>query len=330
MFGAGTMGTAMSMHLARNGHETSLWASPFDAQLLPGLRGRRRHPNLPEHLPESVRVLGPADLALAGEDAEIAVLAAHSAGARTLARIVAAGTDGALPAVVGVAKGLEPETRLRMSQVYAQEMGHDRVISIVGPSLAPEVAQGLPTAAVFAATDLAFCEEMASAFRSLTYRAVVTDDLAGAEYCAVAKNVTAIGVGILDGLGKGTTVAYKNAKAALFSQAIAELVELVVALGGRRETAAGLAGLGDVLVTSLGGRNGLYGELIGEGARPMQALEDLVQRGLTVEGVESARDVHDLAGEHGLDLPYHEQIYRILFEEGPASGLLDLPERMRI
>lgn len=328
VFGAGAMGTAMAMHLARAGHPTLLWASGFDTRVLPALREQRRHPSLPEHLPDSLRVLGPEDLAAGVAEAEVAVLGAHSAGARTLVRMIV-GDGGALPTLVGVAKGLEPGTRKRMSQVYAEEVGHHRVVSVAGPSLASEFSQDLPTGAVFASVDIDVAERAAAVFRTRNYRVVATDDLAGAEYCAVAKNVAAIGVGILDGLGKGVGLQYRNGKAALFSQAIAEMVDLVTALGGRAETAGGLAGLGDVLVTSLGGRNRLYGELVGEGAPPRRALEDLVGRGMTVEGVDSARDVHLLAAERRLHLPYHEQIYRILFEDVSPATLLELPERMK-
>jgi glycerol-3-phosphate dehydrogenase (NAD(P)+) len=143
------------------------------------------------------------------------------------------------------------------------------------------------------------------------------------EYATVAKNVTAIGMGFLDGFGKVSGLAYRNAKAALFTQAVDELVLLITALGGRRETAFGLAGLGDALVTSLGGRNRLYGELIGEGADPARTLEDLIARGLTVEGVESTREVRRLTDDLGIDLPLHAQVHRILFDGAPARSILD-------
>ena len=125
------------------------------------------------------------------------------------------------------------------------------------------------------------------------------------------------------GLGKGGDVTYRNAKAALFTRAVRELGLVVEALGGRSETAQGLAGVGDTLVTSLGGRNRLYGELIGEGVEPERALEDLSRRGMTVEGVESAKDVHELTERKGLDLPVHDQIYRVLFESASVMCLVD-------
>jgi glycerol-3-phosphate dehydrogenase (NAD(P)+) len=322
VFGAGAMGTALAMHLAREGRQTALWASPFDAAVLAALTQERKHPGLPEHLPESLAVLGPDDLAAAAKDLEMAVMGANSAGARTLARLVVEGC-GAPARLVSVAKGLEPETYLRMSEVYTVEAGHGRVVSVGGPCLAPEVAQGLPSSVVFAAADPADAEAAAAVFRSKDFHVAVTDDVVGVEYCTVAKNVAAIGVGIVDGLAKVTGMEYRNAKSALFSQAFLELERLVVALGGRVETARGLAGLGDVLVTSLGGRNRLYGEMVGEGGEPAAALKELTDRGMTVEGVESTVDVRRLAADTDLRLPLFAQVHAILFDGAPAQSVLD-------
>jgi glycerol-3-phosphate dehydrogenase (NAD(P)+) len=321
------MGTAVAMHLARTSHDTVLWASEFDARVLDDLRGERRHPALPEHLPDALAVLGPGELDAAGKDLDLAVLAANSGGARSLARLVRSGC-GDLPLVLGVAKGLEPETRLRMTEVHGEELGRDRVVAMGGPCLAGELAQGLPSAAVFGAAAKDQAEAAAALFRSERLRVSVTDDVIGLEYCTVSKNVAAIGLGMLDGLGKGAGFAYRNARAALFAQAMAELSELIVALGGRLETVTGLAGLGDTLVTSLGGRNRLYGELVGEGSEPRAALDSLVARGMTVEGVESARDVAALADRAAVHMPFHVQVSRVLFERAPATSLLTLPERM--
>jgi len=322
VFGAGAMGTAIATHLARMGHDVILWASPFDVGVVGALKDERKHPGLPEHIPDSLMVMEQDDLDAAAKGIEIAVMGAHSGGARTLTRIVMEGC-GSLPLVVSVAKGLEPGSRKRMSEVYAEEVGHPRVVSVGGPCLAPEVAQGLPTAVVFASTDLRTGEEAAGAFRTSAYHVGVTDDVIGVEFCTVAKNVAAIGVGIVDGLARVSGMAYRNAKSALFTQGFVELERLVVALGGREETARGLAGLGDVLVTSLGGRNRLYGELVGEGAEPATALRELTGRGMTVEGVESTTDVHRLTGDLGLDLPLFARVHEILFDGAPAESVLD-------
>ncbi len=139
----------------------------------------------------------------------------------------------------------------------------------------------------------------------------------------MAKNVAAIGMGVLDGIGRIAGQEFRNAKAALFTRAFGELARLIPALGGREETAAGLAGLGDMLVTSLGGRNRLYGELLGEGVSPNEALAQLEGKGMTVEGVESTADVAKLAEECGLRLPFFAAMHRIIFEGHPAASVLD-------
>lgn len=327
VFGAGAMGTAIAMHLARCGNETTLWASPFDEAVFSKLKDERRHPSLPVPLPESLGVVGSGQLDAAAEGVDLAVMGAHSGGARTLARIVT-DTKAHLPIVVGIAKGLETETLKRMSEVYSEEIGHERVVSMGGPCLAGEIAQELPTAAVFASDVHATAEKAAGLFRSKAFHVSVTDDLVGLEYCTVGKNVAAIGMGILDGMGKVSGLNYSNAKAALFTHAFHELIALVVGLGGRAETVGGLAGLGDTLVTSLGGRNRLFGELLGEGADPREALEDLIRRGMTVEGVDSARDIRVLAGRAGLRLPFFDLIHRIVFEGEQATDVMDYLEEL--
>jgi glycerol-3-phosphate dehydrogenase (NAD(P)+) len=324
VFGAGAMGTAVAMHLARAGNETTLWASSFDEKVLPTLQQERRHPALPDHLPDSLVLRGPGELTEAAERIDIAVMGAHSGGARTLGQIVAEGTESRPTAVI-LAKGLEPVTGKRMSEVYTEELGHDRMVSMGGPALAPEVAAELPTAAVLASVPRDLADEVVTSFRTPRFRVEVTDDVIGVEYCTVAKNVAAIGMGIIDGLGKVRGQEYRNAKAALFTQAFHEITALVEAIGGRPDTVHGLAGLGDTLVTSLGGRNRLFGEIVGEGTDPETALERLAAEGMTVEGWESAQDIGQIARKTaGLrDLPYLDQVHRILFEAAPASSLLD-------
>lgn len=322
VFGAGVMGTALAIHLARKGEEVTVWGSEFDARVLPSLENERTHPALPGRLPDGVRVLGPDALARAAEGAGVAVLAANSGGARSLARMVAPVLGGGT--VVSIAKGLEPESRTRVSEVYREELPARPVVAIGGPSLAAEVAEELPTAAVFACHDADALAGVAEAFRTGRYLVDETDDVAGVEYCGVAKNVAAIGAGILEGMGHLREQEFKNARAALFARAVHEMAALVESLGGRRETALGLAGMGDLLVTSIGGRNRAYGEAIGSGADPQHTLEDMTARGLTVEGAESARDVHVLAKEAGLELPVHEAVYRIVHEGAPRESVVEV------
>src|SRR2546421_5693848 len=150
VLGAGAMGTAVAMHSARRGLDTALWANPFDEKVLGRMREDGRHPNLPEHLPSQLAVLGPDELEKAAAGCEIAVMGASSAGARSLAEMVR--DHVAASSLVSIAKGLEPETGRRMSEVYGEELPNATVIAMAGPCLAAELAQGLPSTAVWAST----------------------------------------------------------------------------------------------------------------------------------------------------------------------------------
>jgi glycerol-3-phosphate dehydrogenase (NAD(P)+) len=323
IFGAGAMGTAFAMHAARAGLPTALWANEHDLTSYASMRDERKHPLLPEHLPDGVELRGPNELDAAARDVEIAVLAANSAGARSLASMVREHVAGARVSVA-VAKGLEPTTGRRMSEVYGEELAGSDVVVVGGPCLARELAEGLPTAAVWAAELTSVAEEAGKPFDDHHYQLSYTDDVIGVELCAMMKNVAAIGLGMLDGLGRSAGIAYQNAKAALFTRATREIVTLVTSLGGRAETAMGLAGIGDQLVTSLGGRNRLYGELVGTGDPPEDTLRELEAGGLTVEGVESTRHVRRLGSERGLELPFHEAIHRVLVEGARPHDVLEV------
>src|SRR2546421_6452219 len=313
VFGAGAMGTAVAMHAARVGLDTALWANPFDGGALESIREKGRHPGLPEHLPTSLPVFGPEELDAAAAGCEVAIMGSSSGGARSLAEMTREAA-GQARFVVSLGKGLEPETAKRMSELYGEEFPRATVVAVGGPGLAGELAAELPTAAVWGSAREEDARAAGGRFEHTAYQISYTDDVIGLEFCTVLKNVAAIGMGFLDGMAKTDSAAYQNAKAALFTQAVRELSRVVEAVGGRRETAIGLAGLGDVLVTSLGGRNRLYGELVGAGGHPDEVLEDLSRRGVTVEGVESTRDLHLIAQRTGVDLPYHLAIHRVLFD----------------
>jgi glycerol-3-phosphate dehydrogenase (NAD(P)+) len=323
VFGAGAMGTAIAMHAARRGQDVSLWANPHDRKVFEAMKSEGRHPSLPEHLPAGVALFGPDDLASAADGVQIAIMAAHSDGARSLARMVGDAVAGA-HSVVSVAKGLETETGRRISTIYAEELAVASVVAVGGPCLASELAEGSPSAVVWAGPTVETARAAGEPVADRHYQITYSDDVLGVEYCAVVKNVAAIGIGILDGLSKLHSLPYANAKAALFTRAAAELATLVVALGGRAETAVGLAGLGDTLVTGLGGRNRLFGELVGEGGNPQRVVESMRARGLTVEGIDSARHVRRLVDQAGLDLPYHLAVHRVLFEDRDPRHVLEV------
>src|ERR671918_848876 len=322
VFGAGAAGTALAIHLARKGEDATLWASEHDGRALQQLEADGRHPALNERLPATLKLHGPDALGQAAAGVEVAVLAANSGGARSLAGMVTP-VLGSSPIAVSIAKGLEPESMLRMSQVYGEALPDSPVVALSGPSLATEIADGLLTAVAMACPDTAALDRAAEAFRSPTFLVDPTDDVIGVEVCGVAKNVAAIAAGVLEGMQQHRQLDMKNARAAMFTRAVHEMADLVGAMGGRPDTAFGLAGMGDLLVTSLGGRNRLYGETIGLGAEPTHTLQDMIERGLTVEGAESALDVHRLATDVGLDLPVHEVVYRVVHEGAAPESILE-------
>lgn len=322
VFGAGAMGTALAIHAARAGVDTALWANPFDQRALDLMLAEGRHPALPEHLPGELALFGPDRLEEAAGGCEVAVMGANSSGARSLARMVKP-LVGDVPLLVSLAKGLEAETSRRMSEVYGEEL-QAAVVVVGGPCLAPELAQARPTLAVWAHAEVDRARVAGGPLATGAYQVLYTDDALGVELCAVIKNVGAIGLGFLDGMGKLSMQEFRNAKAALFTKAVSELATLVVALGGRAETALGPAGLGDVLVTSLGGRNRLYGELVGAGEDPATARQTMAAGGLTVEGVDSAKDTYRLAHGVGVELPYHFAVYRVLFEGAEPRSVLEV------
>ena len=322
VFGAGAAGTAVAIHLARKGEDVVVWGSDYDARVLPDLMDRRVHPALPERLPDGVQVLGPEDLSDAAKGTEIAVMGANSAGARSLGEMVAPALGEETRFVVSVAKGLEDKTLRRVSEVYAETCARPIVV-LSGPSLAPEVAEGLLTGVAMASTDQEALARVTEVFRSPSFLVDPTDDVPGVEICGTAKNVAAIGAGILEGLAKYRQRDLKNARAALFTRAVHEIADLVEAEGGRRETALGLAGMGDLLVTMLGGRNRIYGEALGLGSEPQHTLHDMQARGLTVEGAGSSQEVQALMERRGLDLPIHRAVYAIVHEGAPPERILE-------
>jgi glycerol-3-phosphate dehydrogenase (NAD(P)+) len=212
--------------------------------------------------------------------------------------------------VLSLAKGLDPATGERLSARVT-----NRAVAVLsGPNMAEEIAAGLPTAAVIASEDGFLAGQLQHALNSSLFRAYVNSDVVGVELCAAAKNVIALAVGGVDGLRLGD-----NAKASLIARGLAEMTRLGEAAGAQRETFAGLAGIGDLVVTcwSRHGRNRRAGELIAEGLTPQQAAAEI---GQTVEGLTTAPILRDLSHRLGVELPITEGVCAIL--EGQSLGEL--------
>ena len=300
--GGGSWGTAFSRLLADRGHEVTLACR--DPEQARAINETGRNPRYLRIV--DLRGIPAAPLAEAPiADAEVVVVALPS---RAFGEVVRA-LPGTAP-VLSLTKGLDPTTGQRLSTLV-----QGRPVAVLsGPNMAEEVAEGLPTAAAIASEDAALAEELQHAINSLDFRVYVNEDLVGVELCAAAKNVIGLAAGGVDGLGLGD-----NAKAALISRGLAEMARLGEACGARQETFAGLAGMGDLVVTcwSRHGRNRHAGELIAQGATPEEAAATI---GQVVEGLTTAPVLRDLSRRLGIELPITEGVCSVL--EGKSLGEL--------
>jgi glycerol-3-phosphate dehydrogenase (NAD(P)+) len=310
VLGSGAWGTAIALSLhRRGGHQLSLWAhSPeFAQEIIAAGENKLFLPGFP--LPPEIAITG--DNA-AVRDAEIVVSVVPSEFLRsTFARIGPHLHSG--QTIVSATKGVEDRTYLRMTQVIAAslaEVGLNLPIgAFSGPSFALEVAQGQPTALTVAFRDSAIAARIQTEFSSETLRLYTSNDLIGVELGGALKNVIAIAAGVAAGVGLGY-----NSAAALMTRGIAEITRLAVACGGRRETLAGLSGVGDLVLTCTGSlsRNRTVGQELGRGCKLTEILAGL--GGKVAEGVSTTRAALGLARKHGIEMPIAEQMELILNE----------------
>lgn len=311
VIGSGAWGTALAIRLHKNGHDVVLWT--FEKELIPQMVAERVNPRLPGVLlPEGLKISGDYGCA-AG--CEMVVIASPSFPLRSVCRGVAPyiGKDAV---VVSVAKGIENGTQLRMSQVVEEETGH-KVVVLTGPSHAEEVALDLPTACLAACESREMAEFVQDAFMSDAFRIYTSPDAIGAELGAALKNVIALCAGISDGLGYGD-----NTKAMLMTRGLTEIARLGVAMGAKKETFAGLAGVGDLIVTctSMHSRNRRAGILIGQGKTPEEAMQEV---GAVVEGYYAAKSAWELCCRQGVDMPIVRAAYAVLYEGVSAGQVVD-------
>ena len=308
IIGGGSWGTALAIALGRSSrpHRLAIWAhSPDVVDLLRSKRVNEIY--LPGfELPAAVEVSGALAEALAG--AEIVLGVMPSAHAREVYRAMRPHLEpGAV--FVSATKGLEPATHARISEVISAEISRDsapRIAVLSGPSFALEVARGDPTAVVLASADASLSAEVQEQFSGPMFRLYTNDDVVGTEIAGAVKNVIAIAAGVSTGLGLGA-----NTMAALVTRGLAEMTRLAVALGGRRETLAGLAGLGDLILTSTGAlsRNRSVGIELGKGR---ELGEILSATRMVAEGVGSAAAALELARRAGVEMPITEQVHAVL------------------
>ena len=318
MLGSGAWGTSLANLLCENGHRVILWNR--SAERAAAMAESRRNPRL-EGICLHETMEFTADFSCAAA-CEMVVFATPSFAIRETAALVKPylRADAVL---VCVTKGIESETGLRMTQIIEEETGLPAA-TLSGPSHAEEVSRYMPTGCVAACKDRSVAEKIQNIFMNDSFRVYASVDVVGVELSAAMKNVLALCAGISDGLGLGD-----NSKALLMTRGLTELARLGVALGGHSETFAGLAGIGDIIVTcaSMHSRNRRAGILIGQGLTVEAAME---QVGAVVEGYYAAKSAWELSRRAGVDMPICQEAHAVLHEnKNAAEALRDLMSRER-
>jgi glycerol-3-phosphate dehydrogenase (NAD(P)+) len=311
IIGAGSWGTALAVLLHKNGHKVTVWS--IVEQEIEMLKETREHKDkLPGvKLPEDMTFTTDLKAAINGKD--VLVLAVPSPYTRSTSHMMKEYVaEGQI--IVDVAKGIEENTLMTLSQIIEEEIPQATVAVLSGPSHAEEVGRGIPTTIVVGAHKKETAEYLQNLFMNEVFRVYISPDVLGIELGAALKNVVALAAGIADGLGYGD-----NTKAALITRGITEISRLGMAMGGRFETFSGLTGIGDLIVTcaSMHSRNRRAGILIGKGYTMEEAMEEVK---MVVEGVYSAKAAIALAQKYDVQLPIIEQVNEVLFKGKPADA----------
>jgi glycerol-3-phosphate dehydrogenase (NAD(P)+) len=321
VIGAGSFGTAMAIVAARNGNDVSLWA--HDAKVSTAIRDLRDNPFYlaGNAIPSSVEAT--SDLHEAADFSDTIFMVVPSHHYRGVLEQIASKLNRPVTIISGT-KGIEIETLQRMSEITIDVLG-DRLASfgvLSGPTFAREAARGDPTVAVIASRDTESAQNLQAILSSPTFRLYHSDDVVGVELAGSLKNVIAIAAGVLEGLGLGY-----NTTAALITRGLHEITRLGIALGGRLETFAGLAGMGDLVLTCTGAlsRNRSLGVALGKG----RTLADILAETREVaEGVKTSKSATRLAEQHQIEMPITSEMYRVLYEnESPRLALQRLMTR---
>ncbi|MDD5404825.1 MAG: NAD(P)-dependent glycerol-3-phosphate dehydrogenase [Sulfuricella sp.] len=318
VLGAGAWGTALAVSLCAH-HDVTLWARNA-SQSAEMARQRRNSRYLPDiSLPDNL--IFSSDLAEALHGADLALAVVPSGALRPLLREVAKVAPG--EPVIWACKGFEAGSRKLPHEVVSEELLPSTPCGVLsGPSFAREVALGLPTALTLASSNESFARHSALALHSQRLRVYASNDVLGVELGGAVKNVLAIAAGISDGMGFG-----HNARAALITRGLAEITRLGLTLGGQRETFMGLAGMGDLILTCTGdlSRNRQVGLQLAQGKSLEAILRDL---GHVAEGVNTAREVLQLARDHEVDMPITEAVYQVLYQSlAPRTAVEGLLSR---
>lgn len=309
VLGGGSWGTTVA-HLAAHNGPATLWAR--DAETVAAINDEHRnHRYLPDYKLHP-NLSATTDLAAAVAETDLLVMGVPTGALRATCEAVAPALRPWVP-VLSLAKGFEPETRLRMTQVI-EEVLPDRPVGVLtGPNLAKEIMAGNPTAAVVAISDQNIATRLQQVFSTPTFRVFIHHDVVGCELGGALKNVYAIAAGCCEGRGLGD-----NARSAIITRGLAELIDLGTKMGGESLTLAGLAGMGDLLATCISpqSRNSTVGRLLGEGMTLDQVLAEMDQ---VAEGVKAARVVRQLSRDYDVFMPIADLVYAVCWEQKSAD-----------
>jgi glycerol-3-phosphate dehydrogenase (NAD(P)+) len=317
--GGGSWGTAFARLLATAGHETTLVCrDPEQAEAI------ARHHRNPRYLFDIELPSALAAVSLELADLSTAELVAMAVPSRGFASVVGAIGDRLAPdvALLSLTKGLDPDSRRRMSEILEEVAGPDRVAVLSGPNHAEEVARDYPTASVLASTEIALARRLQAAISTSRLRVYASRDVVGVELCAAAKNVMGLAAGVSDGLGFGD-----NAKAAIITRGMAEMARMGEAFGAQPRTYSGMAGMGDLVATctSRHSRNRRAGELLAKGV-PADWIE--AELGQVAEGLTTAPALRGLAESRGLELPITVAVCDVAYGgKAPLDALAELMAR---
>jgi len=319
IIGAGSWGTALSVLLAKNGHQVKMW-SCFNEEVEMLNKTREHLHKLPGVVvPNGVQCTGDVEEALRGAEAVVMVIPSQTIrkNAKDISKYIKPGTI-----VVSCSKGLEDTTGLRLSEVLKEEIPEASIVALSGPSHAEEVGKDIPTAIVAASEVKAAAEYVQDMFMSPKFRVYTNPDITGVELGGALKNVIAMCAGISDGLGFGD-----NTKAALMTRGITEISRLGESMGANIQTFSGLAGIGDLIVTctSMHSRNRRAGILIGQGKTVKEAIDEVK---MVVEGVTTTKAAYELAAKKDVEMPITTQAFEVLFNgKNAKQAVVDLMMR---
>lgn len=315
VLGDGGWGTTLAILLDKKGYKVTLWGA--FPEYIKVLSSKRENKKFLPGIKIPAGILLTSDIKKAAADKDIIILAAPSQHIREVLRRLPPVKGN--PIFVSAAKGIENKTLCRMSEVIKEELGRVNLAVLSGPTISYEIAREMPASCVAASDRIDIAKKIQQVFTAGHFRIYTSRDIVGVEVGGSLKNVIAIAAGISDGLGFGA-----NAKAALLSRGLVEIIRLGAAMGAKKDTFYGLSGLGDLVTTCISshGRNRWFGEQIGEGRSPAEVLK---KTEMVIEGVATVKSAYELARKYKVEMPISEQIHRVIYDgKKPLEAVKEL------